>query len=347
MHTDLKELVTSLDKFYSDVLMDLPLTPESPGETVEVSDRVVCVFHSLIRFTFQRINTILDHYALQKKKIKSSGLKYLEIFSTSSNNLASVVPEVIKKHGYYKLINEVVAGNNQVAAIDVTNKVIPLIFYNFGNLSDENNELQPRFTNKFISIMKNFSVYRRQEMTDDLLAQDRKDFRLTFDKIVVAMMESNQLQDEFRVLHPETRLSVSTIVEPIWPINADDRDQAILPLEAKLMFDEYHSFFKSKYEKKRLTLLPKFGRAMMVARFGVGAESREYTLSVSTFQMIILMLLNDQSVLTFDEVRTKTKMTDEFVRRSLKSLVKAKVLLVKAGNAAKSKSLQPTNSCLY
>jgi len=89
-----------------------------------------------------------------------------------------------------------------------------------------------------------------------------------------------------------------------------------LPVEVKRCCDAFGTFYLSKHTGRKLTWQTNMGGADLKARFG----DNWHELSVSTYQMCILMLFNTSDTLSLDEIQERTSIPEPDLKRHLISL---------------------------
>lgn len=120
-------------------------------------------------------------------------------------------------------------------------------------------------------------------------------------------------------------LSVQVLTTGSWPTQAGARCN--LPSEMLAMCDKFKQHYLSTHTGRRLSWQTNMGNADLRACF----DNRKYELSVSTYQMCILLLFNMSDCLSYKEIEQATDIPALDLKRNLQSLalVKGKNVLRK------------------
>ncbi|XP_055346043.1 cullin-3-like isoform X2 [Paramacrobiotus metropolitanus] len=170
---------------------------------------------------------------------------------------------------------------------------------------------------------------------------------------------SKNINDEFKDYLGGTKklpvdLNMSVLTTGFWPMQICQVD-VVLPAAAQASFTEFKSFYLNKHNGRQLTLQPNLGMADLNATFYgppiaddsqpstsssvVPASSRggirKHILQVSTYQMCVLMLFNEQREWRCSEMLAVTRIPDRELKRTLQSLCMGKQrLLLRQDNGA-------------
>uniref|UniRef100_A0A914Q758 Cullin family profile domain-containing protein n=1 Tax=Panagrolaimus davidi TaxID=227884 RepID=A0A914Q758_9BILA len=129
-------------------------------------------------------------------------------------------------------------------------------------------------------------------------------------------------------------LNVQVLTKSYWPIS--DIHSCILPISAETAFNKFKDFYFSKHSGRILTINPNFGFAELKATFYKENNIEETkTLTVTTFQMCILMKFNESESFSFEELLNQTKINEKDLKRTLESLTIGKEsqrILIRTGN---------------
>ncbi|KAI3697596.1 hypothetical protein L6452_30690 [Arctium lappa] len=114
-------------------------------------------------------------------------------------------------------------------------------------------------------------------------------------------------------------MSVHVLTTGYWPTYPpmDVR----LPHELNVYQDIFKEFYLSKYSGRRLMWQNSLGHCVLKTEFPKGRKE----LAVSLFQTVVLMLFNDATKLSFQDIRDATSIEDKELRRTLQSLACGKV----------------------
>lgn len=136
-------------------------------------------------------------------------------------------------------------------------------------------------------------------------------------------------------------LKVSVLTSGFWP--GAPGQPCELPLEIVDCCSRYEAFYLNKHTGRRLTWQPQHGQADVKATLG----KSKHELSVTTYQMVILMLFNNHNILSWKEIQLRTKIPVDELKRHLMSLYvnpKAKILAKSGVEKDKSKEPQDEDS---
>lgn len=124
--------------------------------------------------------------------------------------------------------------------------------------------------------------------------------------------------------HPT--ISVQILTTGSWP--TQPCNTCNLPPEILTVSERFRAYYLGTHNGRRLTWQTNMGNADIKATFGNGSK---HELSVSTYQMCILMLFNSSDVLTYSEIEQSTAIPAVDLKRCLQSLalVKGKQVLRK------------------
>jgi cullin 3 len=110
-------------------------------------------------------------------------------------------------------------------------------------------------------------------------------------------------------------LGVQVLTTGSWPMPTPP--PCALPPECESACEAYRAFYLASHTGRRLNWLTNAGTADLRATFADGVK-RE--LSVSTYQMCVLMLFNAQDALSYSDILAATRIPEEDLKRSLQSL---------------------------
>mmetsp|Transcript_13037 Transcript_13037/g.24484 ORF Transcript_13037/g.24484 Transcript_13037/m.24484 type:complete len:754 (-) Transcript_13037:41-2302(-) len=102
-----------------------------------------------------------------------------------------------------------------------------------------------------------------------------------------------------------------------------------LPQPVQSAMDEFSDFYLKKHTGRKLSWQTSTGTGEIKATFGSNGNIRTYNLIVSTYQMCILMLFNDESELTLRQIAYKTGIPDLELQRHLISLCTPKYRILR------------------
>lgn len=144
-------------------------------------------------------------------------------------------------------------------------------------------------------------------------------------------------------LAPLIELKVNVLTSGFWP--GPPGQPCELPPEIQDCCTRFETFYLAKHTGRRLTWQPNYGSADIKASIG----KSKHELSVSTYQMCILMLFNSHQTLTWQDIMNQTQIPVDELKRHLMSLYvnpKAKILM-KCGTAAQDKPKEPLDDDVF
>ncbi|EFJ43865.1 hypothetical protein VOLCADRAFT_83034 [Volvox carteri f. nagariensis] len=110
-------------------------------------------------------------------------------------------------------------------------------------------------------------------------------------------------------------LQVQVLTTGSWPTQTPSKCN--LPRELEAACEAFRNFYLTTHSGRRLTFQPNMGTADLRAVFGAG---RRHELNVSTYQMCILLLFNEQDSLMYREIAQATEIPTTDLKRALQSL---------------------------
>lgn len=116
-----------------------------------------------------------------------------------------------------------------------------------------------------------------------------------------------------------------------------------LPSEVESAIDHFSNFYLQKHTGRKLSWQTSTGTAEIKATFGAETSTststttspRIYSLTVTTYQMCILMLFNKATKLTLGQIASETNIPDLELRRHLISLTTPKHRILRKGSKGK------------
>lgn len=132
-----------------------------------------------------------------------------------------------------------------------------------------------------------------------------------------------------------------------WPLNPPTTPFTP-PQQIVKTYDRFSRFYNHKHQGRKLTWLWQLCKGEIRANYAkVAGLKTPLTLQVSTYQMAILLLFNDNETVSYDEMAEATKLNKETLDPSLGVCIKAKVLLaVPEGAKAESGTSYKVNTAL-
>ena len=140
--------------------------------------------------------------------------------------------------------------------------------------------------------------------------------------------KSHKRQEEMSRSHRKAvDIEVDVLTTGYWP--SQNVPPCALPKAIQESIDHFSKFYLNEHTGRKLSWQTSAGQAELRATFGNG---RRHELCVSTYQMCILLLFNEQSSLTLGQIRMQTQIPDSELRRHLISLCTPKNRILKKGS---------------
>lgn len=121
-------------------------------------------------------------------------------------------------------------------------------------------------------------------------------------------------------------VDVDVLTTGYWP--SQSVPPCLLPAPIQQAIEHFSTFYLTEHSGRKLSWQTSAGAAELRATFG----SRKHELAVSTYQMCILLLFNDNDTLTLGQIRVMTQIPDSELRRHLISLCTPKNRILKKGS---------------
>ncbi|KAF2837202.1 cullin protein [Patellaria atrata CBS 101060] len=111
-----------------------------------------------------------------------------------------------------------------------------------------------------------------------------------------------------------------------WPLNPS-ATSFLPPQQIVKTYERFQNFYGNKHQGRKLTWLWQLCKGEIRANY-IKAGKIPYTFQVSSYQMAILLLFNDDDSITYEDIEESTKLSKETLDPSLGVFLKAKVLNV-------------------
>jgi cullin 3 len=125
-------------------------------------------------------------------------------------------------------------------------------------------------------------------------------------------------------------MAVYVLTTGFWPTQSAAKCN--LPSEILSCCEVFKKFYLSNHSGRRLTWQTNMGTAELKANF----SGKKHELQVSTYQMVILLLFNDSSKMTYKEIFDATAIPAPDLKRNLAALTSAKHKILEKEGSAKS-----------
>ena len=131
-------------------------------------------------------------------------------------------------------------------------------------------------------------------------------------------------------------VEVSVLTTGYWP--SQNVAPCTLPPAVKAAMDRFQKYYLNTYTGRKLSWQTSTGSAEIRATFPPlkgSSKSRRHDLSVTTYQMCILVLFNTRDTLTLKQIRDETNIPEDELRRHLVSLCTPKHRILRKGSKGK------------
>ena len=132
-------------------------------------------------------------------------------------------------------------------------------------------------------------------------------------------------------------VEVSVLTTGYWP--SQNVPPCILPPPVRAAMDRFQKYYLNTYTGRKLSWQTLAGTAEIRATFPPpkgSSKPRRHDLTVTTYQMCILVLFNNRDTLTLKQIREETQIPEDELRRHLVSLCTPKHRILKKGSKGKA-----------
>ena len=127
------------------------------------------------------------------------------------------------------------------------------------------------------------------------------DLKTSADLLMIYQRDRCLASDSAKASTAACELDVSVLTSGFWP--AVSEPPCILPLSVQRTVEQFETFYLARHSGRRLRWSTLKGSAEIRATFGSSSTARRHELSVSTYQMCVLMLFNDSEKLSFRSIQ--------------------------------------------
>uniref|UniRef100_A0A915Q496 Cullin family profile domain-containing protein n=1 Tax=Setaria digitata TaxID=48799 RepID=A0A915Q496_9BILA len=289
-----------------------------------------------------------DHFLLDafdndktfKQKIQSDFEYFLNLNPKSPEYLSLYMDDKLKKG--MKLMNE----SEQESLQDKS-----MVLFRFLQEKDVFERYYKSHLAKRLLLQKSMSDDAEKAMVSKLKTECGCQFTSKLEGMFKDIELSNILMGDFRDYkertengHDSVDITVRVLTSGYWPTQA--APDCVLPPVAAQAFESFRTFYLSKHNGRKISLNPMLGHADVKAVFyGTNANVEELSqqesdlagpsvaprgkeeykiLTVSTYQMCVLLRFNNKAKITFEELAAETQIPDKELKRSLLSLAMGK-----------------------
>merc|ERR1719471_683011 len=115
---------------------------------------------------------------------------------------------------------------------------------------------------------------------------------------------------------------VRVLQQGAWPLSQNNLSPLNIPVELEKTVSMYEKFYAKQFNGRKLTWLHHLSNGDIK----LGYLSKTYIISMTTFQMSILLLFEKSDSLSYNELKNATKISDDQFPRHVQSLLEAKLL---------------------
>ncbi|CAK4079420.1 unnamed protein product [Aphanomyces euteiches] len=205
----------------------------------------------------------------------------------------------------------------------------------FRFLSDKDvfEEFYKRFLSKRLLHAKGATDEGEKMVISKLKAECGYQFTSKLEGMFKDMAMTKDLMDGFKKHNP--LISVQVLTMGYWPTETTN-STSNLPAEVRSWVQRFESFYFARHNGRKLTWLHNMGSADVKAVFGHGDAVARHELTVSTYQMCILMLFNGKPSWVYQEIQEKTGIEANDLKRHLISLCTPKFRIVLKSSKGKT-----------
>ncbi len=281
-------------------------------------------FTNIAEVAFSNENKVL-------KRLKESFEDFLNADSRTANCLAIYADELLKS-------------GLKGASEEETNVKLNSVILIFRYLSDKDvfEAFYKQHLGKRLLAGRSISDEAEKSMVSLLKAECGYQFTSKLEGMFNDMRISRDIRESYKEFKrgQSSSLNETTNKKPVdievdvltaghWP--SQTTPDCNLPPSIQGAIDHFTDFYSNKHTGRKLSWQSSAGSVEMQASFG----NNNYRLCVSTYQMCILMLFNENTTLNLGQIRTHTNIPDMELRRHLISLCTPKHRILRKGSKGK------------
>nr|CDS31863.1 cullin 1 [Hymenolepis microstoma] len=169
-----------------------------------------------------------------------------------------------------------------------------------------------------------------QRMFQDVTSS--RDLNACFNEWLKAKKEERRDQPDN--LSNMADFTIMVLSSNAWPFQA--QSQLNLPYELEKCLKVFTEFYQGHHEGRKLSWCYQLCRGEVVSLY----TKMRYTFAVSTYQMAILMLFNNANCYSLRQIRELTNLEENMLNQILSIFLKARILMVTAGDASEEQLRQ-------
>lgn len=113
-----------------------------------------------------------------------------------------------------------------------------------------------------------------------------------------------------------------------WPLGQTSISPLSIPEELVKSVQMFEQFYNGRFNGRKLTWL----QHLSTGEVKVSYLKRPYIITVTTFQMAVMLLFNDKTSLPFSDIQDQTQLVEKELIRTLQSLVDVRIINVSEGS---------------
>ncbi|XP_071811971.1 cullin-2-like [Apostichopus japonicus] len=173
------------------------------------------------------------------------------------------------------------------------------------------------------------SMYAEESMINKLKKACGYEFTVKLHRMYMDMGVCEDLNSKFSdfLTKQNVELGINFFINVLttgsWPFGPPKTPSTFaLPQELEKSVQMFEGYYKDKFPGRRLTWL----HHLATAELKLSHLKKSYIVTVSTFQMGILLLFNTEDSLPFSDIQTCTQINDKECARNIQSLVDVKLI---------------------
>jgi cullin 3 len=133
-------------------------------------------------------------------------------------------------------------------------------------------------------------------------------------------------------------VAVTVLTSTFWPMNLSASPKCVMPSVVLQACKAFEHFYFDRHSGRRLTWQPQMGSADVRAYF----KKSKHLLNVSTYAMVVLLHFSNEDTLSWDEIKLRTQIADQDLKRTLQSLACAKFKIL--NKSSKGRDILPSDN---
>lgn len=193
-----------------------------------------------------------------------------------------------------------------------------------------------------------FSMYAEENMINRLRQACGYEFTNKFHRMFNDMNVSEDLNEKFNNYCKEENnqlgidFSIVILQAGSWPISQTNLPTFSLPQELEKSVRIFETFYSKSYNGRKLTWIQNLCNADVRLNY----LKRQYSITMGTFQMAILLCFNNSNSLTIKDIQENIQLPEKELIKQIQSLLESKLLLLveSAENKAAAATTTTTTS---